>query len=92
MSVADADTSANGSSPSSRNGEKGAGAVAETISRGEENEPVPHLHAKTYLAVFTVTVIYYAQLVNLVGAGAVRDRSSRRRLLIPCAASRDSVS
>lgn len=91
MSVAGADTSANGSSPSSRNGEKGARVVAETTSRGEENEPVPHLHAKTYLAVFTVTVIYYAQLVNLVGAGAVREPE-----LPPpysnCAASRDSVS
>lgn len=73
MSVAGADTSANESSPPSRNGEKGVGVLADITARGEENEPVPHLHAKTYLAVFTVFVIYYAQLVNLVGAGAVRE-------------------
>lgn len=78
MSVVGADTSANDSSPSSRNGEKGSAVVADTPGgedtlHGEENEQAPKLHAKTYLAVFTVCVIYYAQLVNLVGAGAVRD-------------------
>jgi len=30
-----------------------------------------HLHAKTWLAVLAVGLIYFAQLVNLVGAGAV---------------------
>jgi len=35
-----------------------------------DNEPVPHLHAKTFLAVIAVCLIYMAQLVNLVGAGA----------------------
>jgi hypothetical protein len=34
-------------------------------------EPHVHLHAKTFLAVFAVCLIYFAQLVNLVGAGAV---------------------
>ncbi|KAK3934549.1 siderophore iron transporter [Diplogelasinospora grovesii] len=34
------------------------------------DEPVPHLHAKTFLAVIAVCMIYMAQLVNLVGAGA----------------------
>ncbi|KAJ0382139.1 hypothetical protein COL922a_013151 [Colletotrichum nupharicola] len=42
------------------------------------NEPVSHLHAKTFLTVFAVCVIYFAQLINVVGAGAVR-----RRLLGP---------
>ena len=38
-----------------------------------DDERVPQLHAKTYLALFTVCLIYFAQLVNLVGAGAVSD-------------------
>lgn len=37
-----------------------------------EDEPVPHLHAKTFLIVFAVCFIYFAQLINVVGAGAVR--------------------
>ncbi|KAL3295880.1 siderophore iron transporter [Colletotrichum asianum] len=36
----------------------------------DANEPVPHLHAKTFLTVFAVCVIYFAQLINVVGAGA----------------------
>jgi hypothetical protein len=32
----------------------------------------PHLHAKTFLAVFAVCLIYIAQTFTLVGAGAVR--------------------
>jgi len=32
---------------------------------------VPHLHAKTFLIVFAVCLIYFAQLINVVGAGAV---------------------
>jgi hypothetical protein len=35
------------------------------------DEPAPRLHAKTFLAVFAVCLIYFAQLVSLVGAGAV---------------------
>ncbi len=42
----------------------------------EEDEPVPHLHAKTYLTVFAVCLIYFAQLINVVGAGAVSYMSS----------------
>ncbi|KAJ4290075.1 hypothetical protein N0V88_006581 [Collariella sp. IMI 366227] len=38
-------------------------------SHDEANGPVPHLHAKTFLAVFAVCLIYFAQLVSLVGAG-----------------------
>ncbi|KAK3377462.1 major facilitator superfamily domain-containing protein [Podospora didyma] len=34
------------------------------------NEPKPHLHAKTFLAVFAVCVIYFVQIYNVVGAGA----------------------
>ncbi|EGO52062.1 hypothetical protein NEUTE1DRAFT_50973 [Neurospora tetrasperma FGSC 2508] len=36
----------------------------------ESDDPVPHLHAKTFLAVFAVCLIYIAQLISLVGAGA----------------------
>lgn len=35
------------------------------------DEPAPHLHAKTFLAVFAVAMIYAAQLFSLIGAGAV---------------------
>lgn len=34
-------------------------------------ESRPHLHAKTFLAVAAMCLIYIAQLVSLVGAGAV---------------------
>jgi hypothetical protein len=46
---------------------------SETVKTSIEDneEPVPHLHAKTYLAVFAVCLIYFAQLINVVGAGAV---------------------
>uniref|UniRef100_L2FZX6 Siderophore iron transporter n=1 Tax=Colletotrichum fructicola (strain Nara gc5) TaxID=1213859 RepID=L2FZX6_COLFN len=40
----------------------------------DANEPVPHLHAKTFLTVFAVCVIYFAQLINVVGAGALKQR------------------
>lgn len=43
------------------------------ISNAEEAfEVVPHLHAKTYLIVVAICLIYIAQLINVVGAGAVR--------------------
>ena len=45
------------------------GSVSE--SSDSLNEPAPHLHAKTLLAVLAVCTIYFAQLVTLVGAGAV---------------------
>lgn len=38
---------------------------------GGDDEPEPHLHAKTFLAVFAVCLIYFAQDFTLVGAGAV---------------------
>ena len=44
-------------------------ANSSTVEDGEE--PVPHLHAKTFLVVFAVCLIYFAQLINVVGAGAV---------------------
>jgi len=46
---------------------------SETVKTSIESseEPVPHLHAKTYLTVFAVCLIYFAQVINVVGAGAV---------------------
>jgi len=41
------------------------------VSVEDIDEPVPHLHLKTYLTVFSVCLIYIAQLINVVGAGAV---------------------
>jgi hypothetical protein len=38
-----------------------------------DDEEVPILHAKTYLAVFTVAFIYFTQLLLLVGGGLVSD-------------------
>lgn len=37
----------------------------------EDEELQPHLHARTFLAVFAVCLIYFAQDFALVGAGAV---------------------
>jgi hypothetical protein len=38
----------------------------------DENDEVgPHLHAKTFLAVFAVAMIYFSQVLNVVGAGSV---------------------
>jgi MFS family permease len=37
-----------------------------------EEEPVPHVHAKTYWTVAAMVLIYFAQLLNLVGSGAFR--------------------
>ncbi len=45
--------------------------VPSTSSIEDQDEPVPHLHAKTFLTVFAVCLIYFAQLINVVGAGAV---------------------
>jgi hypothetical protein len=50
-----------------------------TSSFEDAEEKVPHLHAKTFLIVFAVCLIYFAQLINVVGAGAVRRNPSRRR-------------
>lgn len=41
----------------------------------DHNEPEPRLHAKTWLTVFAVCLIYFAQLINVVGAGAVSCQS-----------------
>jgi len=40
-------------------------------SSTDDLEPVPHVHLKTYLAVFAVCLIYFAQDFALVGAGSV---------------------
>lgn len=36
-----------------------------------EQDRRAHLHLKTFLAVFAVLLVYFAQLVSLIGAGAV---------------------
>ncbi|KAH8885922.1 MFS general substrate transporter [Thozetella sp. PMI_491] len=47
--------------------EENAGSAAQG---GEMDEPRKHLHTKTFLAVAAMCLIYFAQLVSLVGAGA----------------------
>jgi hypothetical protein len=42
----------------------------------DDDEPVAHLHAKTFLTVFAVCLIYFAQLINVVGGGAVSSQCS----------------
>ena len=44
---------------------------AASDASSSRSEPKPHLHAKTFLAVFAICVIYFAQIYNVVGAGAV---------------------
>jgi hypothetical protein len=44
---------------------------AQSLEIEDREEPVPHLHAKTFLTIFAVCLIYIAQLINVVGAGAV---------------------
>jgi len=34
--------------------------------------PKPRLHAKTYLAIFSICLIYFVQIYNIVGTGVVR--------------------
>lgn len=41
----------------------------------DHKEPEVRLHAKTWLTVFAVCLIYFAQLINVVGAGAVSYQS-----------------
>jgi hypothetical protein len=45
--------------------------TANSSSIEDHEEPEPRLHAKTWLTVFAVCLIYFAQLINVVGAGAV---------------------
>jgi hypothetical protein len=42
-----------------------------TAEQGKIDVGVPHLHAKTFLAVFAVALIYFTQVLNVVGAGSV---------------------
>ena len=42
-----------------------------TSNGSDDDQRKPQLHAKTWLAVLAVCMIYFAQLVLLVGAGAV---------------------
>ncbi|KAH8664663.1 major facilitator superfamily domain-containing protein [Xylariales sp. PMI_506] len=48
---------------------KGA-VLTSTLSNETGDEPTPNLHANTFLAIFAIGLIYFAQLVTLVGAGA----------------------
>lgn len=46
--------------------------VVDSSTTSEQiEESRPHLHAKTFLAVTAMCLIYIAELVSLVGAGAV---------------------
>ncbi|KAH6854698.1 major facilitator superfamily domain-containing protein [Chaetomium sp. MPI-CAGE-AT-0009] len=49
--------------------EHGGGAESDSSSHDGSSEPAPQLHARTFLAVVAVCLIYFAQLVSLVGAG-----------------------
>jgi hypothetical protein len=53
--------------------EKPAVEKPEALKSSIENkdEPVAQLHAKTFLTVFAVCLIYFAQVINIVGGGAV---------------------
>lgn len=56
--------------------QKEANASQRDLARSEggsssSDEPEATLHAKTYLAVFAVCMIYFVQIYNVVGAGAV---------------------
>jgi hypothetical protein len=52
--------------------EKGLGENGESVQLDtEQNEPQPHVHLKTYIAVFAVCMVYLAQNFAIVGAGAV---------------------
>lgn len=73
-----ADTSAENSSMAEKPREGAVVVGSEKHAPGSSDgsvtsdEPAPHLHAKTFLAVFAVAMIYAAQLFSLIGAGAVR--------------------
>lgn len=42
-----------------------------SIGKHEEDEIAPRLHAKTFLIIFTVALMYFTQVVNIVGTGSV---------------------
>lgn len=48
----------------------------------ETHEHVPRLHAKTFLTIFAICLIYFAQLINVVGAGAVSSLQSVQLILL----------
>jgi hypothetical protein len=68
------DTPASGTTSTSPS-EKGHSVVHTSTENNGANEfelvHTPHLHAKTFLTVFAVCLIYIAQTFTLVGAGAV---------------------
>jgi hypothetical protein len=57
---------------SSDNTAKGAANEVKTVGAlTTEQEPRPHVHLTTYLAIFAVCLVYVAQNFAIVGAGAV---------------------
>jgi hypothetical protein len=75
------DTAAAMRSQSSRSHEKqDSASQVEAVAEGSSAERKPHLHSKTYLAVVAVCAIYFVQIYNVVGTGAVRLRHLARPL------------
>ena len=46
-----------------------------SVASDENDVAVPHLHARTFIAIFAVALIYFTQVLNVVGAGSVRESS-----------------
>ena len=42
-----------------------------TADQEKYDVAVPHLHAKTFLIIFAIALIYFTQVLNIVGAGSV---------------------
>lgn len=53
-----------------RMAESGGDASEQHLREGYD-EPPPHLHAKTFLAVLAICLLYFTQNFCIVGAGAV---------------------
>lgn len=51
--------------------DKTRAAIHDTPAVDGNDETKPHLHAKTYLAVFAVCLVYFCQIYAVVGAGSV---------------------
>jgi hypothetical protein len=48
-------------------------AESPAVTAGGKHGSKHPVHIKTFLAVFSIGLIYFAQLITLVGAGAVRE-------------------
>ncbi|KAK0638522.1 major facilitator superfamily domain-containing protein [Cercophora newfieldiana] len=58
-------------SGSAHGDEKVAPQVSHTADSESGEGPKPHLHAKTYLAIFSICLIYFVQIYNIVGTGVL---------------------